>query len=144
MGPLLETFYNYFKDDREDSPLRRLWRRISEEMRQCVQCITQHHQAQEMYSTEYESSSISALLDVLQSLDEERVTIHLREINARLVQENYDPASGNAEVVSVMYEVRGIIFFLLNNLFTKVFHELLITKQAVLLEDMPLKLFPTS
>lgn len=105
MGPLLETFYNYFKDEHDDSPLRRLWRRISEEMRQCVQCVTQHHQAQEMYSMEYELSSIGPLLDVLQCLDEERVTTHLREINAKIVKDDYDPASGNAEVVSVMYEV---------------------------------------
>lgn len=105
MGPLLETFYNYFKDERDDSPLRRLWRRISEETRQCVQCVTQHHQAQEMYNMEYELSSIGPLLDVLQSLDEERVTTHLKEINAKLVQDDYDPACGDAEVVSVMYEV---------------------------------------
>ncbi|XP_062110921.1 uncharacterized protein LOC133822564 isoform X2 [Humulus lupulus] len=104
MGPLLETFYNYYKDERDDSPLRRLWKRISEEMRQCVQCITQHHQAQEMYNMEYELSSISPLLDVLRSLDEERVTMHLREINAKLVREDYDPACDNYEVVSVMYE----------------------------------------
>ncbi|EXC33624.1 hypothetical protein L484_013821 [Morus notabilis] len=105
MGPLLETFYNYFKDERDDSPLRRLWRRISEEMRQCVQCVTQHHQAQEMYNMEYELSSIGPLFDVLQSLDEERVTTHLKEINAKLVQDDYDPACGDAEVISVMYEV---------------------------------------
>ncbi|PON78563.1 P-loop containing nucleoside triphosphate hydrolase [Parasponia andersonii] len=105
MGPLLETFFNYFKDERGDSPLRRLWRRISEEMQQCVQCITQHHQAQEMYSMEYELSSISPLLDVLRSLDEERVTTHLKEINSRLVREDYDPAHNNFEVVSAMYEV---------------------------------------
>lgn len=107
MEPLLETFYNYCKDERDDSPLRRLWRRISQEMRQCVQCITQHHQAREMYNTEYESSSISPLLDVLQSLDEERVSAHLKEINHKLVHENYDPFSENGEVISVMYEVSG-------------------------------------
>ncbi|XP_030499717.2 uncharacterized protein LOC115715063 isoform X1 [Cannabis sativa] len=105
MGPLLETFYNYHKDERDDSPLKRLWKRISEEMGQCVQCITQHHQAQEMYNMEYEFSSISPLLDVLRSLDEERVTMHLREINAKLVREDYNPACDNYEVVSVMYEV---------------------------------------
>ncbi|XP_037493472.1 uncharacterized protein LOC105646246 isoform X2 [Jatropha curcas] len=105
MGPLLETFYNYFKDERSDSPLRLLWKRISEEIRQCVQCISQHHQAQEMYSTEYEFSSIGPLLDVLRSLDEERVTQHLREMNARLKREEYDPLRDNSEVVSLMYEV---------------------------------------
>ena len=115
MGPLLETFYNYFKDEREDSPLRCLWKRISEEMRQCVQCITQHHQAQEMYNMEYESSSISPLLDVLRSLDEERVTMHLREINIKLVRQDYDPARDNSEVVSVMYEVGTISFFFISN-----------------------------
>lgn len=105
MGPLLETFYNYFKDERHDSPLKHLWGRISEEMRHCIQCISQHHQAQEMYSVEYELSSIGPLLDVLRSLDEERVTYHLREINAKLARQEYDPACDNAEVVSVMYEV---------------------------------------
>lgn len=105
MGPLLETFYNYFKDYRNDSPLRLLWKRISEEMRHCIQCVSQHHQAQEMYSTEYELCTIGPLLDVLRSLDEERVTQHLREINERLVRQEYDPVCDNAEVVNLMYEV---------------------------------------
>uniref|UniRef100_A0A2P2M1D1 Uncharacterized protein LOC105646246 n=2 Tax=Rhizophora mucronata TaxID=61149 RepID=A0A2P2M1D1_RHIMU len=105
MGPLLETFYNYFKDESDDSPLHLLWKRISEEMRHCVQCIYQHHQAQEMYSIEYESSSIGPLLDVLRSLDEERVTQHLRAINAKLKVEEYDPLHDNADVVSLMYEI---------------------------------------
>lgn len=116
MGPLLETFYNYFKDEHSDSPLRQLWRRISEEMRQCIQCISQHYQALEMYSTEYESSSIGPLLDVLRSLDEERVTQHLIEINTKLARKEYDAARDNAEVISVMYEVCRCslsIFFLL-------------------------------
>ncbi|XP_056167115.1 uncharacterized protein LOC115681659 isoform X3 [Syzygium oleosum] len=105
MGPLLETFYNYFKDERQDSPLRLLWKRISEEMKTCIRCISQHHQALEMYRTEYEPSSIGPLLDVLQSLDEERVTQHLREINERMAKKDCFPAHDNAEVVSVMYEV---------------------------------------
>ncbi|XP_030546834.1 uncharacterized protein LOC115752685 isoform X1 [Rhodamnia argentea] len=105
MGPLLETFYNYFKDERQDSPLRLLWKRISEEMKTCIRCISQHHQALEMYRMEYELSSIGPLLDVLQSLDEERVTQHLREINERMARKDYFPAHDNAEVVSVMYEV---------------------------------------
>ncbi|GLU21867.1 hypothetical protein SLE2022_379790 [Rubroshorea leprosula] len=105
MGPLLETFYNYFKDERQDSPLRVLWKRISEEMRRCIQCVSQHHQAQEMYSMEYELSSIAPLLDVLRSLDEERMTQQLREINEKLARQQYDPLHDNAEVVCVMYEV---------------------------------------
>ncbi|XP_052181406.1 uncharacterized protein LOC127794403 isoform X2 [Diospyros lotus] len=105
MGPLLETFYNYFRDDRHDSPLKLLWKRISEEMRRCTQCICQHHQAQETYILEYELSSVSPLLIVLQSLDEERVTQHLKDINSRIGQGEYDPVRDNAEVVSVMFEV---------------------------------------
>nr|KYP50402.1 putative helicase DDB-G0274399 [Cajanus cajan] len=105
MGPLLETFYNYFKDDRQDSPLRLLWKRISDEMQQCLQCISQHHQAQDMYSMEYESSTIGPLLDVLQKLDYDRVTLHLRDINTKIAGEKYDPANDNAEVVNVLYEV---------------------------------------
>lgn len=105
MGPLLETFYNYFKDERHDSPLRLLWKRISGEMRFCIQCVSQHHQAQEMYSMEYELCSIGPLLDVLLRLNEERVTQHLREINQRLARQEYDPLHGYTEVVSVMYEV---------------------------------------
>ncbi|KAG8653205.1 hypothetical protein MANES_06G179400v8 [Manihot esculenta] len=112
MGPLLETFYNYYKDERPDSPLGLLWKRISEEIRQCIQCISQHHQAQQMYSMEYDSSSIGPLLDVLRSLDEERVTQHLREINTRLKKEDYDPQRDNAEVVSLMYEVLMFPFLL--------------------------------
>lgn len=105
MGPLLEVFYNYFKDECQDSPLKRLWKRISEEMRRCIQCVSQHHQALEMYEKEYEFSSIGPLLAVLHNLDEERVAQHLQEINARLAQEKYDPLHDNAEVVCVMYEV---------------------------------------
>ncbi|XP_022716392.1 helicase SEN1-like isoform X3 [Durio zibethinus] len=105
MGPLLETFYNYFKDDRDDSPLRLLWKRISEEMRHCIQCVSQHHHAQEMFSMEYELCSVGPLLEVLRSLDEERVTQHLREMNERLVRREYDPLCDNAEVVNLMYEV---------------------------------------
>lgn len=112
MGPLLETFYNYFKDDRPDSPLKLLWKRISEETRQCIQCVSQHHQALEMYNEQYELTSVGPLLDVLQSLNEERVTQHLREITARVAREEYDPARDNAEVVSVMYEV-CMLFFLM-------------------------------
>ncbi|XLU25568.1 uncharacterized protein [Arachis hypogaea] len=105
MGPLLETFYNYFKDDRHDSPLRRLWKRISDEMKRCLQCVSQHHQAQDMYNMEYESSSIGPLLDVLHKLDNERVTLHLRDINTKLAGEEYNPACDNAEVVNLLYEV---------------------------------------
>ncbi|XP_038897395.1 uncharacterized protein LOC120085485 isoform X2 [Benincasa hispida] len=105
MGPLLETFYNYFKDESHDSPLRRLWKRISMEMNHCIQCICQHHQAKDMYSSEYESSSIGPLLDVLRRLDEERVTQYLRNINHRISQNEYDAAKDNSEVVSVVYEV---------------------------------------
>ncbi|KAF7135616.1 hypothetical protein RHSIM_Rhsim08G0251000 [Rhododendron simsii] len=105
MGPLLETFYNYFKDERHDSPLKILWKRISEETQRCTQCICQHHQAQEMYHSEYEWSSIGPLLDVLRSLDEERVTQHLKEINSRITKGVYDPVNDSSEVVSVMFEV---------------------------------------
>ncbi|KAI4355924.1 hypothetical protein L6164_004648 [Bauhinia variegata] len=105
MGPLLETFYNYFKDERQDSPLRCLWKRISDEMKHCLQCISQHHQAQDMYRMEYESSSIGPLLDVLKRLDYERVTLHLRNINARIAEKEYNPTCDNAEVVNVLYEV---------------------------------------
>ncbi|XP_057504671.1 uncharacterized protein LOC130788134 [Actinidia eriantha] len=105
MGPLLETFYNYFKDERLDSPLKLLWKRISEEMQRCTQCICQHHQAQEMYGSQYELSSIGPLLDVLQSLDEERVTQHLKEMNSRLLRGEYDPVHDNPDVISVMFEV---------------------------------------
>ncbi|XP_043709230.1 uncharacterized protein LOC122658369 [Telopea speciosissima] len=105
MGPLLETFYNYPKDKCNDSPLKLLWFRLSQEMQQCIQCICQHHQAQELYNAEYESSTISPLLSILRSLDEERVTQHLKEINAKVASGVYDPELHNAEVVSIMYEV---------------------------------------
>ncbi|KAK3035536.1 hypothetical protein RJ639_034741 [Escallonia herrerae] len=105
MGPLLETFYNYFKDERHDSPLKLLWKRLSEEMQQCTQCICQHHQAQEMYNTEYESICIGPLLDVLQNLDEDRVTRHLKEINSKIARGQYNPQHDNSQVVSVMFEV---------------------------------------
>ncbi|KAL0799672.1 hypothetical protein Bca101_054847 [Brassica carinata] len=111
MGPLLETFYNFFRDDREDSPLKALWKRISREMRTCAQCISQHHQTQEMYEKEYECGSVGPLLAVLRKLDEQRVTTHLQEINLMIERGAYDQDRHHAEVVSVMYEVLMFPFF---------------------------------
>ncbi|KAF8114235.1 hypothetical protein N665_0039s0003 [Sinapis alba] len=111
MGPLIETFYNYFRDDREDSPLKALWKRISREMRSCAQCISQHHQTQEMYEKEYECASVGPLLVVLRKLDEQRVTMHLQEINLIIEKGTYDQDHHHAEVVSVMYEVLMFPFF---------------------------------
>lgn len=105
MGPLVETFYNYFKDECNDSPLKLLWNRISEEMRSCTLCIHQHHQAQEMYETEYEQSCIGPLLDVLHMLDEERISLHLKDLNARIARGEYDMSRDYGEVVGVMFEV---------------------------------------
>ncbi|KAJ0713630.1 putative P-loop containing nucleoside triphosphate hydrolase, DNA2/NAM7 helicase, helicase [Helianthus annuus] len=105
MGPLLETFYNYFKDDRPDSPLKLLWKRVSEELQDCMQCICQHHQAKDTYAMEYELSSIGPLLHVLCSLDEERVTNQLKQINTQIAQGKYNPVKDSAKVISVMYEV---------------------------------------
>lgn len=109
MGPLLETFYNYYKDHRKQSPLRQLWNRISNEMRHCLQCISQHHQAQDTYSMEYDSTSIAPLLKILRNLDYERVTSHLTDINAKIIGKEYDSARDNAQVVNVLYEVA--VFF---------------------------------
>lgn len=120
MGPLLETFYNYFKDDRSDSPLKLLLDRTSREMRQCTQCICQYHQAQELYSTEYDSSSIGPLLEVLDTLDEERISQHLKEINNRIRCGEYDIVHDSGEIVSVMFEVFPFTFLLflhMNHLF---------------------------
>ncbi|KAK9097711.1 hypothetical protein Syun_024756 [Stephania yunnanensis] len=105
MGPLLETFYNYFKDKSENSPLKLLWKRISQELRRCSECICQHHQAQEMYGSEYESSTVGPLLTVLQNLDEERVTAHLKEINGRMARGEHYPETHDAEVVAIMFEI---------------------------------------
>lgn len=105
MGPLLETFYNYFKDDRTASPLKFLVDRTSREMRQCTQCICQYHQAQELYSTEYDPSSIGPLLQVLRTLDEERISQHLKQINDRIRRGEYDIVHGSGEIVGVMFEV---------------------------------------
>ncbi|MFS7974707.1 hypothetical protein Hanom_Chr09g00871861 [Helianthus anomalus] len=105
MGPLLETFYNYSKDDRPDSPLKLLWKRVSEELQDCMQCICQHHQAKDTYAMEYELTSIGPLLHVLCSLDEERVTNQLKQINTQIAQGKYNPVKDSAKVISVMYEV---------------------------------------
>ncbi|XP_047171150.1 uncharacterized protein LOC124839389 isoform X2 [Vigna umbellata] len=79
-----------------------------------------HHQAQHMYNTEYESSSIGPLLDVLQKLDCERVTLRLRDVNRKIAGEMYDPACDNAEVVNVLYEVLMFPFLLdFESLFTE-------------------------
>jgi senataxin len=58
-----------------------------------------------MYDKEYETSSIGPLLEVLRSIDEERVTQHLREINDRLKKQECDHLRDNVDVVSLMYEV---------------------------------------
>ncbi|KAH6773277.1 P-loop containing nucleoside triphosphate hydrolases superfamily protein [Perilla frutescens var. hirtella] len=105
MGPLLETFYNFPKDESLDSPLKLLWKRISREMRGCTLCIHQHHQAQEMYQNEYEQSCIGPLLDVLRTLDEDRITLHLKNLNDRILKGEYDTSRDYGEVVSVMFEV---------------------------------------
>lgn len=106
MGPLLETFHNFFKDKFNDSPLTLLWKRISLELGQCTQCICQHHQAQEAYATEYEFDTVGPLLKTLQCLDEERVVEHLKGINAKILRREYDPEYYSSEVVSIMFEVR--------------------------------------
>lgn len=105
MGPLLETFHSFFSEKQVDSPLKLIWKRISQEMERCTQCICQHHQAQEAFLAEYESDAIDPLLKVLHCLDEERVTEHLKEIKAKLQCREYDPECHSAEVVSIMFEV---------------------------------------
>ena len=65
-----------------------------------------------MYKMEYEYSTIGALIDVLQKLDYERVTLHLKDINERIAGQKYDPARDSTEVVNALYEV--INLFCLN------------------------------
>ncbi|XP_057535816.1 uncharacterized protein LOC130813918 isoform X2 [Amaranthus tricolor] len=105
MGPFLETFFNFFKVEGDESLLKNIWARVSREMRRCTECISRHHQAQEMYKCEYESSFISPLLSILQYLDEERVFEHLKEANARLAFGGYDVTRDNTEIVCLMFEV---------------------------------------
>ncbi|KAH0465398.1 hypothetical protein IEQ34_005501 [Dendrobium chrysotoxum] len=105
MGPLLETFHYYFNDKSSDSPLKHIWKRISMELGQCMQCIFQHHQAQESYNLAYESDAVGPLLKVLRSLDEERVAEHIEKINARIKHGEYDADSYSVEVISIMFEV---------------------------------------
>ncbi|KAK8967609.1 putative helicase MAGATAMA 3 [Platanthera guangdongensis] len=105
MGPLLETFHNYFNDKSSDSPLKLIWKRISSELRQCMQCIFHHHHAQESYTLEYESDVVGPLLKVLCMLDEERVAEHIEKINARMKSGEYDADSYCIEVVCIMFEV---------------------------------------
>lgn len=105
MVPLLETFHNYFKDANCDSPLKILWKRVSQELGHCTQCICQHHHAQEYYNVEYETDSVDPLLTVLQCLDEERITDHLRNINAKIRCKEYNPEFQGTEIVGAMFEV---------------------------------------
>lgn len=125
MGPLLETFYNYFKEEACDSPLKILWKRISGEMRGCTLCVHQHHQAEIMYDTEYEESCVGPLLSVLHTLDEERISEHLKDLNDRLARGLYDPANDYGEVVTVMFEV------FINSLLSFVFSFLLLLATRV-------------
>uniref|UniRef100_A0A0E0E8H0 Uncharacterized protein n=1 Tax=Oryza meridionalis TaxID=40149 RepID=A0A0E0E8H0_9ORYZ len=103
MGPFLETFLGYFDDQEENSPPRTIWKRISEELNVCAQCVCEHHQAQKDFDSEYRSG-VDALLKVLQLLDEERVTEHLRQMNAKAQLKEYKPSCHDAEV-SIMFEV---------------------------------------
>uniref|UniRef100_J3MYT5 Uncharacterized protein n=1 Tax=Oryza brachyantha TaxID=4533 RepID=J3MYT5_ORYBR len=104
MGPFLETFLGYFDEQEENSPPRTIWKRISEELNICAQCVCEHHQAQKCFDTEYRSCS-DPLLKVLRLLDEERVTEHLRQMNAKIQLKEYKPSLHGADVVSIMFEV---------------------------------------
>lgn len=103
MGPFLETFLGYFDDQEENSPPRTIWKRISEELNVCAQCVCEHHQAQKDFDSEYRFG-VDALLKVLRLLDEERVTEHLRQMNAKAQLKEYKPSCHDAEV-SIMFEV---------------------------------------
>uniref|UniRef100_A0A0E0QT92 Uncharacterized protein n=1 Tax=Oryza rufipogon TaxID=4529 RepID=A0A0E0QT92_ORYRU len=103
MGPFLETFLGYFDDQEENSPPRTIWKRISEELNVCAQCVCEHHQAQKDFDSEYRSG-VDALLKVLRLLDEERVTEHLRQMNAKAQLKEDKPSCHDAEV-SIMFEV---------------------------------------
>ncbi|WVZ65434.1 hypothetical protein U9M48_014798 [Paspalum notatum var. saurae] len=105
MSPFLETFHGFFDDEDENSSLRIIWRRISQEMGICTQCVCEHHQAQGFFDTEYRSDTVDPLLKVLRLLDEERVTEHIIQINAKIQLKEYDPSCHGAEVVSLMFEV---------------------------------------
>jgi hypothetical protein len=105
MGPFLETFHGFFDDEDENSSLRIIWRRVSQEMGICTQCVCEHHQAQGFFDTEYRSDTVDPLLKVLRLLDEERVTEHLIQINKKIQLKEYDPSCHGAEVVSIMFEV---------------------------------------
>lgn len=89
MGPFLEMFHGYFHDEEENTPLRTTWKRVSQELGICTQCVCEHHQAQGFFDTEYRSDTVDPLLKVLQLLDEERVTKHLEQINAKIQLKEY-------------------------------------------------------
>jgi len=105
MWPLLEPFGSYFQYKQADMPLKVLWKRICAELRQCFQCCFQHHKAQESYKSEFEEDIVKPLLTVLQTLDEERVAEHLRDINSREKLTGLYAKEDFAEIVSVLFEV---------------------------------------
>lgn len=111
MGPLLETFHGYFDDNKNDSPLKLIWKRISYELNHCTQCVCQHYQAQDSYNDEYESQTVGPLLKLLRILDEERVTQHLKHINAAITKGIYNAETHAAQVVSVMFEVSPVTLY---------------------------------
>ncbi|XP_031505640.1 uncharacterized protein LOC116267851 isoform X2 [Nymphaea colorata] len=105
MGPLLEAFHGYYQDDLPASPLKLLWKRISQELRACTHCISQHHEAKQAYSVEFESDTVGPLLNVLETLDEERVTEHLKVLNKKNMAGKQSLPDYNDEVISVLFEV---------------------------------------
>lgn len=105
MWPLLEPFGSYFQYRRADEPLKVLWKRICAELRRCCECCFQHHKSQELYKSEFEEDIVKPLLTVLQTLDEERVAEHLRDINSRAKMAGLYVKEDFAEIVSVLFEV---------------------------------------
>lgn len=105
MAPLLEAFHSYYLDQNSDAPVRLIWKRASQEMAHCTQCICQYHHAQDTYDSEYEHETVGPLLQVLRTLDTERVTGRLKEMNSKFAVKDYDPESHSPEVVCIMFEV---------------------------------------
>ncbi|KAJ7567512.1 hypothetical protein O6H91_02G151200 [Diphasiastrum complanatum] len=110
--PLLEPFHNYQNGFKGNPMLGVLWKRMSLEMRRCIQCVVQYHKAQDFYKSEFLEGIVRPLLDVLQMLDNERVAGHMFDILQRVKLSAFNPGTDSSEVICVMYEVLTFSSFL--------------------------------
>lgn len=106
--PFLEVFSNYTKELDPSSAVIYLWKRISKELRRCTRCIKLHHQGQAFFRDEYEADAVLHIMDVVETLDKERVVAHLKDLAVKVKDGTESADSDLSEFVCIFYEAREI------------------------------------